>query len=135
MCSSNRSNRQRYKNTCDIDSIRDASLKYFYGTMYRRTKRHTHRVILPHKTLRIYERSKVSKRQTVYIKIQTLFLKQPGSNYSYPSDRPLVISLDGSGTLTLGELARFILSEHPTKHLFKRLRWQCSRVSRSRHSV
>ena len=38
--------------------------------------------------------------------MQTLFLKQTsGSNYSYPSaSRPKVISLNGTGTLTIGEL-------------------------------
>ena len=46
------------------------------------------------------------KRQTVYSQNKDfVFETASGSNYSYPSaSRPLVISLDGSGTLTIGEL-------------------------------
>ena len=49
---------------------------------------------------------KYQKRQTVYSQnTNFVFETASGSNYSYPSaSRPLVISLDGSGTLTLGEL-------------------------------
>ena len=46
------------------------------------------------------------KRQTVYSQnTNFVFETASGSNYSYPSaSRPLVISLDGTGTLTIGEL-------------------------------
>ena len=46
------------------------------------------------------------KRQTVYSQNKDfVFETASGSNYSYPSaSRPKVISLDGSGTLTIGEL-------------------------------
>jgi hypothetical protein len=49
---------------------------------------------------------KFQKRQTVYSQNPNfVFETASGSNYSYPSaSRPKVISLDGSGTLTLGEL-------------------------------
>ena len=49
---------------------------------------------------------KFQKRQTVYSQNPDfVFETASGSNYSYPSaSRPLVISLDGTGTLTIGEL-------------------------------
>ena len=49
---------------------------------------------------------KFQKKQTVYSQNKDfVFETASGSNYSYPSaSRPLVISLDGSGTLTIGEL-------------------------------
>ncbi len=49
---------------------------------------------------------KYQKRQTVYSQNPNfVFETATGSNYNYPSaSRPLVISLDGTGTLTIGEL-------------------------------
>ena len=49
---------------------------------------------------------KFQKKQTVYSQNKDfVFETASGSNYSYPSaSRPLVISLDGTGTLTIGEL-------------------------------
>jgi hypothetical protein len=49
---------------------------------------------------------KYQKRQTVYSQNPNfVFETASGSNYNYPSvSRPLVISLDGTGTLTIGEL-------------------------------
>ena len=49
---------------------------------------------------------KYQKKQTIYSQnTNFVFETASGSNYSYPSaSRPLVISLDGSGTLTIGEL-------------------------------
>ena len=49
---------------------------------------------------------KYQKRQTVYSQnTNFVFETASGSNYHYPSSsRPLVISLDGTGTLTIGEL-------------------------------
>ena len=49
---------------------------------------------------------KFQKKQTVYSQNKDfVFETASGSNYHYPSaSRPLVISLDGSGTLTIGEL-------------------------------
>ena len=49
---------------------------------------------------------KFQKKQAVYSQnTNFVFQTASGSNYSYPSaSRPKVISLDGSGTLTIGEL-------------------------------
>ena len=65
---------------------------------------------------------KFQKKQTVYSQNKDfVFETASGSNYHYPSvSRPLVISLDGTGTLTIGELYEVYTVRHSDQALYLR---------------